>query len=63
VEAILGSIELAAAAYRRIAEGVGAHAPTRITPVAPAGSAPAVAFDPERLPSVEKIRRGVVARR
>lgn len=63
VEAILGSIEPAAAAYRRIAEGVAAHAPAPVAPVVPAGSAPAVAFDPERLPSVEKIRRGLVARR
>jgi hypothetical protein len=63
VEAILGSVEPAAAAYRRIAEGVGAHAPAPVAPVVPAGRAPAVAFDPERLPSVEKIRRGLVARR
>ena len=63
VGAILGSIESASAAYRRIAEGVVAHGPTSVAPVVPAGSAPAVAFDPERLPSVEKIRRGLVARR
>jgi hypothetical protein len=63
VEAIMGSIEPAAAAYRRIAEGVVANAPAAVAPVVPAGSAPAVAFDPERLPSVEKIRRGLVARR
>ena len=63
VEAILGSIEPAAAAYRRIAEGVAANAPAPVIPVGPAGSAPAVALDPERLPSVEKIRRGLVARR
>lgn len=66
VAAILGSVEAAAAAYRRIAEGVAASAPAPAAPVAPvvpAGSAPAVALDPERLPSVEKIRRGLVARR
>ena len=63
VAAILGSVEPAAAAYRRIAEGVAANAPAAVAPVVPAGSAPAVALDPERLPSVEKIRRGLVARR
>ena len=63
VEAILASIEPAAAAYQRIAEGVAANAPAPVAPVVPAGSAPPVAFDPERLPSVEKIRRGLAARR
>lgn len=63
VAAILGSVEPAGAAYRRIAEGVAANAPAPVAPVVPAGSAPAVALDPERLPSVEKIRRGLVARR
>ena len=63
VEAILGSLEPAAAAYRRIAEGVTAHAPLLVAPTVPAGSAPPVAFDPERLPSVEKIRRGLAAQR
>ena len=66
VAAILGSVEPAAAAYQRIAEGVAASAPApavAVAPVVPAGSAPAVALDPERLPSVEKIRRGLVARR
>jgi hypothetical protein len=63
VEAILGSIEPAAAAYRRIAEGVSANQPAPAAPTVPAGNAPPVALDPERLPSVEKIRRGLVARR
>ena len=63
VEAILGSIEPAAAAYRRIAAGVAANQPIPVAPVVPAGSAPPVAMDPERLPSVEKIRRGLAARR
>ena len=63
VAAILGSLEPAAAAYRRIAEGVAANQQAPVAPVVPAGSAPPVAFDPERLPSVEKIRRGLVARR
>jgi hypothetical protein len=65
VAAILGSIEPAAAAYRRIADGVAANQtpPAPVAPVVPAGSAPPVSLDPERLPSVEKIRRGLVARR
>jgi hypothetical protein len=63
VAAILGSVEAAAAAYRRIAEGVVANAPTLVAPTVPAGSAPPVAIDPETLPSVEKIRRGLAARR
>ena len=63
VEAILGSVEPAAAAYRRIADGVAANHPAPVAPTVPAGSAPPVAFDTERLPSVEKIRRGLVARR
>jgi hypothetical protein len=63
VEEVLGSVEAAAAAYRRIAEGVAARSPAAAAPVVPAGSAPAVGIDPERLPSVEKIRRGLGARR
>ena len=65
VTALLGSLEPAAAAYRRIAEGVAARAPAAAAaiPAVPAGSAPAVAIDPERLPSVEKIRRGLATRR
>ena len=66
VAALLGSLEPAAAAYRRIAEGVAASVPAPVVPPAPtvpAGSAPPVAIDPERLPSVEKIRRGLATRR
>ena len=66
VAALLGSLEPAAAAYRRIAEGVAASAPPPTAPAAPmvpAGSAPLVAIDPERLPSTEKIRRGLATRR
>lgn len=61
VAAVLASIEPAAAAYRRIAEGIGERSP--VVPVVPAGSAPPVAVDAERLPAVEKIRRGLAARR
>jgi hypothetical protein len=65
VSALLGSLEPAAAAYRRIADGVAAQAPASapIAPAVPAGSAPPVAIDPDRLPSVEKIRRGLASRR
>jgi len=71
VAALLGSLEPAAAAYRRIAEGVvttvathaAAPAASPAAPTVPAGSAPPVALDPERLPSVEKIRRGLAVRR
>jgi hypothetical protein len=63
VEALLGSLEPATAAYRRIAEGVTAQPPAPAIPTVPAGSAPPVALDPERIPSVEKIRRGLASRR
>jgi hypothetical protein len=63
VAALLGSLEPAAAAYRRIAEGIATSAPPPVAPTVPAGSAPAVTLDPERLPSVEKIRRALEARR
>lgn len=65
VAALMQSLEPAAAAYQRIAAGVAARAPaaTAIAPVVPAGSASAVTVDLERLPSVEKIRRGLATRR
>jgi hypothetical protein len=66
VATLLSSLEPAAAAYRRIAEGVAAQAPspaTPATPTVPAGSAPPVSLDPAQLPSVEKIRRGLAIRR
>lgn len=66
VAALLGSLEPAAAAYRRIAQGVAARTPAPATPAVPtvpAGSTPPVAIDPERLPPVEKIRRALEARR
>ena len=61
--ALLGSLEPAAVAYRRIAEGVATHASSPVVPVVPAGSAPSISVDPEQLPSVEKIRRGLATRR
>jgi len=60
VAELLASLEGAAAAYRRIADGIGSRPPT--VPTVPAGSAPPVTLDPERLPSVEKIRRGLERR-
>ena len=64
VEEVVQSVEAASAAYRRIAEGIGARPPVvPAVPAVPAGSAPPVTVDPERLPAVEKIRRGLAARR
>ena len=67
IAALLGSLEPAAAAYRRIAEDVTAAVPppvaTPAAPTVPAGSVPPVVIDPEHLPAVEKIRRGLTARR
>ena len=64
VAALLRSLEPAAAAYRRIADGVAAQAPaTAAPPPVPAGSASPITVDPDRLPSVEKIRRGLASRR
>ncbi len=61
VEEVVRSVEAASAAYRRIAEGIGTRPPPVPVPV-PAGSAPPVTIDAERLPSVEKIRRGLATR-
>lgn len=66
VAAILSSLEPAAAAYQRIASGLAAAegtTPAVAAPRVPAGGAVAVVVDPERLPSVEKIRRGLATRR
>lgn len=63
VAALLRSLEPAAAAYRRIADGVATPSAPPAAPVVPAGSAPSIAIDPEQLPSVEKIRRGLATRR
>jgi hypothetical protein len=64
VAALLKSLEPAAAAYQRIAAEVATSGspPAATAPTVPAGSAPPVALDPERLPSVEKIRRGLAGR-
>ena len=66
VAAILSSLEPAAAAYQRIAAGlvtVEGMSAAEAAPRVPAGGAAPVAVDPERLPAVEKIRRGLATRR
>lgn len=66
VAAILASLEPAATAYRRIAEGIAARTPAPTVPsipTVPAGSTPPVAIDADRLPPVEKIRRALAAGR
>lgn len=65
VAAILSSLEPAAAAYQRIVAGLGPSESNVAVaaPRVPAGGAAAVVVDPERLPSVEKIRRGLTTRR
>jgi hypothetical protein len=66
VAAILSSLEPAAAAYQRIVAGLAPSASSAAAvaaPHVPAGGAAAVVVDPERLPSVEKIRRGLTTRR
>lgn len=69
VAELIGSLEPARAAYRRIAEAIGAGveagAQATIHPVAPpvpAGAAPRLATDPDALPAAEKIRRGLAGR-
>lgn len=55
VDALLASIEPARAAWRQVADRIGASP----APVVPAGGQPAVAVDPDRLSASEKIRRGL----
>ena len=70
ISALLASVEPAREAYRRVlgtaqtAAGAPAPAipPVPTVPSVPAGAAPALAVDPDRLPSTEKIRRGLAAR-
>jgi len=60
---VLASVEAATAAWERVAREVAASAPaTPMPPAVPAGSAPAAAVDPDRLPPGEKIRRGLLGR-
>ena len=67
ISALLASVEPAREAYRRVLgtaqTAAGAPAPAiPPVPTVPAGAAPALAVDPDRLPSTEKIRRGLAAR-
>ncbi|MCA9877146.1 MAG: hypothetical protein KC442_05180 [Thermomicrobiales bacterium] len=66
VEALLASLEPAAAAYQRLAAGfaqragaVGGPAGGLAAPMVPAGSAAPITLDVERLPAVEKIRQAL----
>ena len=61
---LLASLEPARAAFQRIAAAVGeASAGGAVAPTVPAGGAPAMAIDPERLPAAEKIRQALASRR
>jgi len=64
VAEVVASLEPARAAYRRVAEAVGAAAPASapVAPAVPAGAAPALAVDVDGLPAAEKIRRGLAGR-
>jgi hypothetical protein len=63
VAEVLASVEGARAAYRRVATTVTeeGRGPVQI-PVVPAGASRPAAIDPERLPTAEKIRRGLAGR-
>ena len=67
VAELLASVEPARAAYARVIAAASPEmpaAPARPgTPVVPAGDAPAFAVDPDQLPPVEKIRRGLAGQR
>jgi hypothetical protein len=67
VSALLASVDPAREAYRRALDSTQAAAgdQTRaaaFVPAVPAGAAPALVVDPDRLPPTEKIRRGLAAR-
>jgi hypothetical protein len=69
---LLASLERAGAAYRAVAAAVagraeataaaGTTAGMGTAPAVPAGDGRPLALDPERLPTVEKIRRGLAGR-
>jgi hypothetical protein len=67
VAEVMASLEPARAAYRRIAEAatgqVQAPVLLPVPPAVPAGDAPRVVVDVDRLPATEKIRRGLAGRR
>ena len=56
---ILASLEPARAAFAR---AVATRPTTPAPPTVPAGAAPRLAIDPDRLPTTEKIRRGLMTR-
>lgn len=57
---LIGSLEPARAAFRRIAEAIGTG--TTAAPAVPAGASPRLAVDPDALPPAEKIRRALADR-
>jgi hypothetical protein len=60
-EEIAASIEPARAAYARLKEAIEAARPVGVSQVPAGGMSPAI--DPDRLPSAEKIRRGLAKSR
>ena len=66
VDDLLASLDRAGAAFRRIAERVGAGEAATTTataaPAVPAGDVRPLAIDPDALPTVEKIRLGLAGR-
>jgi hypothetical protein len=64
---LLASVEPARAAYARVVAAASPETPTSyvkpVAPVVPAGDAPVFAVDPDQLPPVEKIRRGLAGQR
>lgn len=62
---LLASVEPARAAYARVVAAAGEREryDKTVAPVVPAGDAPAFAVDPDHLPPVEKIRRGLAGKR
>ncbi len=56
---ILASVEPARAAFARI---VATRPPIPAPPSVPAGAAPRLAIDPDRLPATEQIRRGLLTK-
>ena len=60
---LMASLEPARAAYRRIVEARPSAPTPPPAPTVPAGAAPPLALDPDRLPATEKIRRGLASKR
>lgn len=66
VTALVASVEPARAAYARLRETLPVppvNATPEVSPAIPAGGGAALAIDPDRLPTAEKIRRGLAGGR